>query len=219
MHLTNQYAYFTSKIWRNHYNDGDSVIEFLPILAFFTSFLTAIAGLGGGVLLIAVMVLYMPPQDAIPIHGMVQLYSNCSRALFLRKNIHWRYCKEYVIGGVFGAVFGVFFEPTINYDSFMLILAIFILVVTWLPLKSLMSYIPGGFISAGCLQVYLSLFVGAGGPLSSALLIKEDINHKAYVGTNAVLTSVMHFLKILVFIFLGFSFYPYTNSSDSFLMS
>lgn len=185
------------------------MVEVLPVLAFLSSVVSAVAGIGGGILLVGVMALYLPPQVAIPIHGVVQLFSNLSRALFLRHHIAWRYMKEFVGGALLGALLGLIFEPQLSKQSFMLLLGAFILIITWLPIKSIIAHLPGRFFSAGCLQVYLSLFVGATGPVSSALLVHEKIKHQAYVGTNATLMSCIHFFKIAVFLWLGFSFYEY----------
>jgi uncharacterized protein len=51
-------------------------ISLLVGAAFCTSALTAVAGAGGGTILIALMLLFMPPAAAIPAHGVVQLASN-----------------------------------------------------------------------------------------------------------------------------------------------
>lgn len=179
----------------------------LSIIAFFTAILTAIAGVGGGVLLIGIMALYLPPHILIPVHGIVQLSSCGSRAILLRKHIIWSYLKEFLAGALLGTLLGLLFEPKIDENVFKPLLGGFILTITWLPVKAFFARIPGRFFSAGCMQVYLSLLVGATGPLSSAVLFQEKIKHQSFVGTNAALMGCMHFLKICVFVWFGFSFY------------
>ena len=44
---------------------------FLIVAAFFTSMTTAIAGIGGGVMLIAMMPGFLPVAAIIPVHGVV----------------------------------------------------------------------------------------------------------------------------------------------------
>ena len=51
-------------------------------LALLTSTIAATLGMGGGVILIAVMPGFVPPAAIIPIHAVTQLASNLSRAAF-----------------------------------------------------------------------------------------------------------------------------------------
>ena len=75
----------------------------LPLFAVITSIISAIIGMGGGILLLAIMTFFLPIQIAIPIHGIVQLISNSSRVYLLRKHIKWNYFKYFVIGLPIGA--------------------------------------------------------------------------------------------------------------------
>ena len=59
------------------------------IAAFLTSILSAVAGLGGGVILLLVIAQFVAPTVAIPIQGSIQLVSNGSRAALLRHQISW----------------------------------------------------------------------------------------------------------------------------------
>ncbi|MGB0217053.1 MAG: hypothetical protein ACPF9E_16595 [Alteromonas oceani] len=57
----------------------------LILLAGFTSFVTGTMGLGGGMLLLVVMASVIPIAALIPVHGLVQLGSNASRAVMTFK--------------------------------------------------------------------------------------------------------------------------------------
>ena len=59
----------------------------LGLAALVTSALTAVAGLGGGIILIAILLLYLEPVAAIPIHGAIQLVSNVSRTAIQRRHV------------------------------------------------------------------------------------------------------------------------------------
>ena len=61
----------------------------LLISSLFTSALTAAFGLGGGIIMLALLVNFLPVAVVIPVHGVIQAGSNCSRALLLRKYIAW----------------------------------------------------------------------------------------------------------------------------------
>ena len=50
-----------------------------------TAGVSAVLGMAGGIMLLAVMLLFLEPAVAIPIHALVQLTSNSSRAVIHRK--------------------------------------------------------------------------------------------------------------------------------------
>ena len=56
---------------------------------FFTSALTTSTGVGGGSLLLALMLQFMTPGAAIPIHGAMQTVANGWRIWLLRENMLW----------------------------------------------------------------------------------------------------------------------------------
>src|SRR3546814_10500919 len=45
----------------------------LIVFSAVTSFITAAAGIGGGIMMVAVMAVLMPAQAVIPVHGVVQV--------------------------------------------------------------------------------------------------------------------------------------------------
>ena len=55
--------------------------------SFIASFITAAFGIGGGVLLLAVLAALMPPAALIPVHGVVQLGSNALRLMLFHSPI------------------------------------------------------------------------------------------------------------------------------------
>ncbi len=72
-------------------------------LALLTSMLAATLGMGGGVILIAVMPGFVPPAAIIPIHAVTQLASNLSRAAFGWRHIDRAMVMPVAIGAVAGA--------------------------------------------------------------------------------------------------------------------
>ena len=53
----------------------------LCLASFLGSFITVAFGIGGGALLLALMASMLPPIALIPIHGIIQLGTNATRAL------------------------------------------------------------------------------------------------------------------------------------------
>lgn len=181
---------------------------FLITCAFFSSALTAVMGLGGGILLISVMPGLLPAAAVVPVHGAVQLASNVSRALFGLRHVAWGLVAQYAAGAVVGAALGARFVVTINEQSLALALGSFILLVTWVPgLKKLR--VPGRFVGVGAVQTFISLFVGAAGPLISPVLLSEGLPRDRLVVTHGAMMTLLHGLKLLAFTLLGFSLAPY----------
>ncbi len=59
----------------------------LCTVSLLASLLTATLGLGGGMLMLASMALYLPPAVLIPLHGAVQLGSNTGRAVLMWRDV------------------------------------------------------------------------------------------------------------------------------------
>ena len=77
----------------------------IPIV-FFTSCLAAIIGMGGGILLIALMPGLVPAAAIIPIHAATQLASNVSRAAFGWRDIDRGIIPAFTVGALAGAWLG-----------------------------------------------------------------------------------------------------------------
>ena len=182
---------------------------FLIASAFFTSTLTAIIGMGGGILLISIMPGLLPIQAVVPVHGVVQLASNSSRAALGFRHIEWRFFWPFLCGAGLGAAMGSRFVLAVSATYLPLLLGCFILVVVWMPKAEVDLRLPGKYILLGTAQTFLSLFVGTGGPLSSSILWREGLTRDRLVITHAVMMSALHCFKALTFGLLGFVFQPH----------
>lgn len=182
---------------------------FLIGAAFFTSMTAAIGGIGGGVMLIAIMPGLLPAAAIIPIHGVVQISSNISRVLLGIRHIEWRLVWHYVVGAGVGIFLGAQWISDIQWDMMPLFLGIFILITTWMPKPSGKARFPAKFVVLGAFQTALSLFVGVSGPLNMPFLLRENLGRDRTVITHGTQMTVMHTLKVILFGVLGFAFGPY----------
>lgn len=180
----------------------------LIALSFVTSLITATFSLGGGTLMIAVLALVFPPAVVVPVHGAVQLGSNGGRAIVQRAHIQWNFVKWIAAGAVIGTIVGGQFATLLPEGLFTIIIAVFVLVTTWLPQpkvvgRSAVVQFLGGAIISG-----LSMLVGATGPLVSVFL-KGIPDRQQLVATHAMLMTFQNVFKVVVFVFLGFAFAEY----------
>ena len=182
---------------------------FLIAVSFCSSTLTAVIGLGVGILLISVMPGLLPAAAVVPVHGVVQLASNASRVSFGLRHVEWRICAPFAVGAVVGAAIGSRFVVALPSNYLPLIIGCFVLITVWLPGLKRAFRLPGRFASLGAIQTFISLFVGAAGPLTTPFLLREGLPRDRMVVTHGSLMTVVHLLKILTFGFLGFAFSPY----------
>ncbi len=182
---------------------------FLIVAAFFSSTLTAVLGVGGGILLISLMPGLLPVAAVVPVHGVVQLASNLTRTAFGARHARWRLVAAYAGGAVLGAAAGSRVVVTVPPAVLPVILGLFILLVTWVPRRRLALRWPGKFTAVGAVQTFVSLFVGAAGPLITPVLLREGLTRDRIVVTHGAMMSVLHALKIVTFGLLGFAFAPY----------
>src|SRR5262245_38562674 len=83
---------------------GSAAAIVLVIVSYVTSMLTAFAGIGGGIALIGIMAMLLPPALALPVHAVVQLGSNVGRATLLARHVERRIVIYFAVGGVVGVI-------------------------------------------------------------------------------------------------------------------
>ncbi|UJF18319.1 sulfite exporter TauE/SafE family protein [Vibrio sp. SS-MA-C1-2] len=187
-----------------------SEIAILALISFTTSAFNAIAGAGGGMVMMGALPIWLPSNAVVPIHGLVQLFSNGSRAYFLRKNIDYASLKTFVIGCLLGSILGGLLLQDFPTEWLPLIIGIYILLNTWVKpfIKALARFEHP--VVLGAIQGAFGLFVGAPGPLIISAMKKRYCNDYAkLVATIAVFNSISHFSKLVIYIVIGFSFEAY----------
>ncbi len=184
---------------------------FLIGIAFVAAVTAAVVGLGGGILLMSVMPGLIPTPAIIPVHGMVQIFSNLTRALFGLRHVVWTFFLPFVLGGLLGASLGSMLLVDIDSEYLPVVIGGFILLITWAPGIRSVPRIPGKFAIVGGVQAFLSLFVGVVGPLNMPFLIREGLPRDRLVITHAVQMTAVHVIKVSTFFLLGFAFAPYLH--------
>ena len=173
----------------------------------FTSIISAVTGMGGGVTLVSIMTFFFQHSVLVPIHGIVQLTSNGSRSLFLLKYVRHKWMVFFSIGAILGAWSAYYLVSSIDEFYPKLLIALLIFYVLFKPKKlpelkiPLWSYSIVGFFSAN-----LGVLIGATGPFLAAFFIRDDIEKEELVATKAAMQVFVHLIKIPVFIGLGFQY-------------
>ncbi len=184
-----------------------ALVLLLSLAAFVTSSITAAMGVGGGVVLLAIMAQFVPPALLIPLHGAAQLMSNTNRVFVQHRHINWAYVRPFFLGSILG---GAAITPLALYMPVALgqvLLGLFILLATWkadwLKLSNWHPALSGGSTTG------LSLILGATGPLVMSVLPKSEWQRETVVATHGMAMTIQHGIKIIAFTSLSVSILDY----------
>jgi len=184
-------------------------IVVVGVAALLTSILSAIAGLGGGVILLMVIAQFVAPTVAIPIQGAIQLASNSSRAWFLRGDVAWGPVGWSSILLLPASLLGVAIATSLPDDAIRIALALFVLVLAWRP--DILKWRGGqelpapALVTVGGASGLINTTVGASGPVTSPFFKAETATHVSFVATAAVAQVLAHVSKLIAFAADGWS--------------
>lgn len=185
----------------------DTTPALLLILAsFFTAGLTAAAGVGGGLFMLALMTYALPITALIPVHGMVQLGSNISRSVVQRPHIDWAIARQYFAGSLVASFAAVFLVVQLPEAGLRIFLGLFIIAMVWIRFPKITNASPVIVAAGGGATTFLSMFVGVTGPLVAVFLNNLFTEHRKLVATHGITMVIQHALKILVFGIAGFAY-------------
>lgn len=179
---------------------------FLLLASAITSMITASLGAGGGVLLLVLMAMWVPPAAIIPVHGMIQLGSNAGRAVLARHHTDWKTIAAFAPGVLVGAGVGAWLLVDLPAHLWQLTIALFVLYLCWGPSLPKGAFGPLGVFLASAITSFVSLFVGATGPLVAAFIKQMHTERFTTVATFATAMCLQHAPKALVFGVAGFVF-------------
>lgn len=170
-----------------------------------TSMLNIIIGVGGGATLIAAMITIMPATAVIPVHAIVQLGSNAGRAVLMREHIQKQFLPWFFVGCVAGAIVGGNIALNLPAKYLELILALFILISAWVPIKLSLQG-KSGLIGIGAFTSFLTMFVGATGPFLISTMKGILPERRELSATMSCFMSIQHVIKAIIFGVLGFAY-------------
>jgi uncharacterized protein len=179
----------------------------LGAVAVLTSVVSGVMGMAGGMLLLAVMLLRLEPTIAIPVHGIVQLVSNGSRAFFLRKSARWGAVWRFAWPLLPGGALGIWLLAYVPASGSRVAIAVFVLASTWL--RSFFSIGKGAAAEralpiGGVLVGFFSTLVGATGPLLAPFVLALELGSQGTIATMASCQIFQHASKVLLFGLQGF---------------
>lgn len=169
--------------------------------AFALAVLSAVAGFGGGVLLLPVFTALFGLRVAVPVLTIAQLVSNGSRVLFNRHHLSWTLIRNFAVGAAPTAVaFGLLFA-TAPLAGLQRLLGLFLLgTVAWRRLRPHpRPPTPRAFIGIGAASGAGSALLGSVGPMTAPFFLAYGLVKDAYIGTEAASAVIMHAAKLAAY--------------------
>ncbi len=176
--------------------------------------LSSAIGLGGGVLLLAVMLGFMDPLEAVPIHAALQVMANGTRGYVLRTDVASYALKPFLVLLVPGVVVGYFLARVTPVDATQIAIAVFALLTCWWPaaLDVTTRVLGSGkrsFLYLGAVSGLLQVPVGAVGPVIGPVVRRELGERTATVATFSVFQLLGHLVKLVLFVIAGFAWFDW----------
>jgi len=172
----------------------------LFLLVTFGSLLTSLTGLGGGTLILAGLLLFYPPEVALPLHSFTQLTANGIRTGLFFRVVNWKVVAAYASLMLPCAWIGAELFEHIN-PSFLKILVGTLILLSVIPWKLQLKTQPktSTFIFAGALSGFLGIFVGAVGPMVTPLFNRLPLGREGNLSTKSAGQMCLQFSKIVAF--------------------
>jgi len=165
--------------------------------AFGLALLSAVAGFGGGVLLLPVFTALFGLRFAVPMLTVTQLSSNGSRVWLNRRELRWPLVGWFALGAVPFAVAGAVLLAHAPLSPLKRVLGVFLLgVVGWRRVNPHPGK-PGdrAFAGIGAASGLGSALLGSVGPLTAPFFLAYGLTRAAYIGTEAAAALTMHLTK------------------------
>ncbi len=185
----------------------------LIIAAFITSSISAVLGMGGGIILLGIMAIMIPEGYAVvALHGIIQLVSNFTRSFVFRQHIKKDIIRQYLPGAILGlslsaliifiliTLFQVDSAKEIKIDFLKPLIGIFILWFLFGRRPQPKDDHPN-FFGVGLASGLTTVFIGATGPLIAPFFLKGKLTKETIIANKAICQAMSHAGKIPLFIF------------------
>lgn len=169
--------------------------------AFALALLSAVAGFGGGVLLLPVFTLLFGLRVAIPMLTLTQLSSNAARVWLNRVDLRWPLIGWFAAGAVPLAFAGGLMLARAPLGPLQRLLGVFLIgVVVWRRANP-HPFKPSdpAFAGVGAASGLGSALLGSVGPLTAPFFLAYGLTRSAYIGTEAASALTMHLTKIAAY--------------------
>jgi uncharacterized membrane protein YfcA len=180
-------------------------------VTFVTAVLSGVLGMAGGIALLGVLLVYLPPLVAIPLHGVIQLVSNGSRVVVQRRHARFDWIAWYTLPLIPAGLVGLQIARQLPETLVEGAIGAVVLAATWLPKRGDAAAASARrprarFFALGTTTGFLNMLLGAIGPILDPFFLGLGLSRQALVGTKAACQAIGHAVKVGLFGAAGFAF-------------
>jgi uncharacterized membrane protein YfcA len=184
---------------------GPLLFAGLSVASFVTAFIGVYTGAAGGVILLAIMAMVMPPTAVIPVHTVVMLGTGAARTVAMWRHVMRGTLLPFIVGAAIGSLAGSQVLVALPIAALYGILGGFILLITWMPHLGRVGAERGRFAVLGFGATFLGVFVSATGSLLAPFVASAARDRYIHVATLGALMAITHIAKLAAFAVVGFA--------------
>ncbi len=167
---------------------------------------SGIVGTGATIILLPILVYGFGPREAVPIMAIVALMSNFAKITSWWKEIDWRACGAYALGGIPAAALGARTLLVLPERLIDIALGLFFLAMVpgrrWLARRKV-TFVAWHLVLAGAVIGFLTGIVVSTGPLSVPTFAAYGLVKGAFIATEAAGSLALYVSKAITFRQLG----------------
>ncbi|TAE69483.1 MAG: sulfite exporter TauE/SafE family protein [Bacteroidetes bacterium] len=173
---------------------------FLFFAVVFASVFSALFGLAGGTMILAVLSWTLGIKNAVPLHSAVQFVGNVARLGVYYKLVVWKIVGYFIILTLPGAYLGGLCIDFLSEKWLELSVGIFILLTIFMPKPSFKNGIRYEvFALLGFLGSFLGMIVAVSGPFIASFFILNNIKKEEMIATKSVCQGITQIAKLIIF--------------------
>jgi uncharacterized membrane protein YfcA len=165
--------------------------------AFGLALVSAVAGFGGGVLLLPVFTALFGLRVAIPVLTLAQIASNASRTVLNRRDLYWPLIRRFALGAIPLAAGGALLLAHAPLAPLKRLLGAFLIAVVIWRRRNPHPTPPtdATFTAIGAASGLGSALLGSVGPMTAPFFLAKGLTGGAYIGTEAASALTLHLTK------------------------
>lgn len=190
---------------------NDLLIPFIAIITIASSIIGTLAGFGISTIMLPIMVLIIPYQQALLIVGIISIFGDISRMIFFRQGLHWRLLLTFGISGIIASFLGARFSVLLPTDIPIRILGLFLFVYSYYLLTNQSLKLPRtkrAEVAVGGISGFLSGLIGLGGDTRGPFLAPFSLSKDVYIFTAGAIGFLIDSTRIGTYLYQGHSTSP-----------
>ncbi|MEX2366828.1 MAG: sulfite exporter TauE/SafE family protein, partial [Pseudohongiellaceae bacterium] len=184
----------------------------IPLICFSGAWLSTVAGMGGGILILGFCTQILPLPAVVPLSSVFVLAGQVARVAQFHRHIAWDITRPFIPGSMIGAVLGSVLYLSLSDVAIALLLGTVMLWFCWMPStpasRNLAAFIPLPYFWVGIVHTFLSSLAGVGG-LFQSMMVNSRLGREVIVATIAGTLLFMSVFKTISYVAGGFDYMPY----------